>query len=136
MHFYLDLIEFGFKDSGKRCINSATFRFAHVLPLSAILFFTTYSPSLPAAHKSTLHHLATLLLPSHVQNDELAQSFRNKKYAVRMSRSGFGLLIGWLTEGTGGEAPGIGHGFAGERGRRGRAAVMRVVNNHVQFEGE
>ena len=52
-----------------------------------------------------------------------------------MSRSGFGLLIGWLTEGSGGEAPGAGHGFAGERGRRGRAAVMRVVNNHVQFDG-
>lgn len=53
-----------------------------------------------------------------------------------MSRSGFGLLIGWLTEGTGGEVPGAGHGFAGDRGRRGRAAVMRVVNNHVQFDGE
>ena len=53
---------------------------------------------------------------------------------MRMSRSGFGLLIGWLTEGIGGEAPGAGHGFAGERGRRGRAAVMRVVNNHVQFD--
>lgn len=53
-----------------------------------------------------------------------------------MSRSGFGLLIGWLTEGTGGEATGVGHGFSGERGRRGRAAVMRVVNNHVQFESK
>ncbi|KAF8588495.1 TFIID and SAGA subunit [Ramaria rubella] len=115
VHFYLDLIEFGFKDA-------------------AISFFRTYSPSLAPSHASTLHHLATLLLPFHVQSDELAQRYRNEKYAVRMSRSGFGLLIGWLTEGTGGEAPGAGHGFAGERGRRGRAAVMRVVNNHVQFD--
>ena len=87
------------------------------------------------SHAGTLHHIATLLLPVHVQSDEVAQRYRNEKYAVRMSRSGFGLLIGWLTEGSGGEAPGAGHGFAGERGRRGRAAVMRVVNNHVQFDG-
>lgn len=53
-----------------------------------------------------------------------------------MSRSGFSLLVGWLTEGVGGEALGVGEGFSGERGKRGRAAVMRVVNNHLQFVGE
>lgn len=82
-----------------------------------------------------MHHLSTLLLPSHVQNDELAQRFRNEKYQIRMSRSGFGLLVGWLTEGIGGEATGAGEGFTGERGKRGRAAVMRVVNNHLKFDG-
>jgi len=45
-----------------------------------------------------------------VQNDELANRFRNVKYTVRMSRSGFGLLVGWLTEGVGGEATGAGRG--------------------------
>lgn len=53
-----------------------------------------------------------------------------------MSRSGFSLLVGWLTEGVGGEALGAGEGFAGEMGKRGRAAVMRVVNNHLRFDGE
>jgi transcription initiation factor TFIID subunit 5 len=53
-----------------------------------------------------------------------------------MSRSGFGLLVGWLTEGVGGEAPGVGSGFSGDRGKRGRASVMRVVNNHLRFDGE
>ena len=52
-----------------------------------------------------------------------------------MSRSGFSLLLGWLTEGVGGEALGAGEGFAGEKGKRGRAAVMRVVNNHLRFDG-
>jgi len=52
-----------------------------------------------------------------------------------MSRSGFGLLVGWLTEGVGGEVAGAGTGFTGERGKRGRAAVMRVVNNHLRFDG-
>lgn len=53
-----------------------------------------------------------------------------------MSRSGFSLLIGWLTEGVGGEGTGSGDGFSGERGKRGRAAVMRVVNNHLKFDGK
>jgi len=79
--------------------------------------------------------LSTLLLPAHVQNDELAQRFRNEKYVIRMSRSGFSLLIGWLTEGIGGEPLGAGEGFTGERGKRGRAAVMKVVNNHLRFDG-
>ncbi len=86
-------------------------------------------------HSDTLHHLSTLLLPAHVQNDELAQRFRNEKYVIRMSRSGFSLLIGWLTEGIGGEPLGAGEGFTGERGKRGRAAVMKVVNNHLRFDG-
>jgi transcription initiation factor TFIID subunit 5 len=72
----------------------------------------------------------------HVQQDELAQRFRDNKYTVRMSRSGFGLLVGWLTEGMGGEATGAGVGFSGEKGKRGRSAVMRVVNNHLRFDGE
>ncbi|KAF9535392.1 TFIID and SAGA subunit [Crepidotus variabilis] len=114
-HFYLDLIQHGFKDSAKR-------------------FFNAFSKSLSPSHSATLHHLSTLLLPAHAQNDDLAQRFRNEKYAVKMSRSGFGLLVGWLTEGVGGEALGSGDGFTGEKGKRGRAAVMRVVNNHLRFD--
>src|SRR5882762_9466841 len=98
-------------------------------------FYDTFSPSLEPMHSTTLHRLSTIRLPSHVQNDELANRFRNVKYTVRMSRSGFGLLVGWLTEGVGGEATGAGEGFSGEKGKRGRAAVMRVVNNHLRFDG-
>ncbi|KIY50538.1 TFIID and SAGA subunit [Fistulina hepatica ATCC 64428] len=114
-HFYLDLIQHAFKEA-------------------ALRFFKKFSPSFPPVHDTVLHHLSTLLLPSHVQNDELAQRFRNEKYVIRMSRSAFGLLLGWLTEGTGGEAPGTSNGFSGERGKRGRSSVMRVVNNHLQFD--
>ncbi|KAH9837181.1 TFIID and SAGA subunit [Rhodofomes roseus] len=114
-HFYLDLIQHGFKEA-------------------ALKFYAEFSPSLAPTHAPTLHHLSTLLLPLHVQNDELAQRFRNEKYTVRMSRSGFGLLVGWLTEGVGGEPMGSGEGFSGKRGKRGRAAVLRVVNNHLRFD--
>jgi len=102
----------------------------------ATKFFDTFSPSLLALHKPTLDHLSKLMVPNHVQTDEVAQRFRNEKYSIRMSRSGFGLLVGWLTEGMGGEPMGAGDGFRGEKGKRGRAAVMRVVNNHLRFDGE
>lgn len=46
------------------------------------------------------------------------------------------MLVGWLTEGVGGEGSGAGDGFSGERGKRGRAAIMRVVNNHLKFDGK
>ncbi|KAF7796405.1 hypothetical protein EIP86_007582 [Pleurotus ostreatoroseus] len=114
-HFYLDLIQHGFKEA-------------------AMKFYAEFSPPLQPQHSAILHHLSTLLLPQHVQNDEHAQRFRNEKYQIRMSRSGFSLLVGWLTEGVGGEAFGAGDGFTGERGKRGRAAVMRVVNNHLKFD--
>ncbi|KAJ7092656.1 TFIID and SAGA subunit [Mycena epipterygia] len=114
-HFYLDLIQRGLKEA-------------------AIKFYSTFASSLAPSHSATLHHISTLLLPAHVQNDELAQRFRDEKYVVRMSRSGFGLLVGWLTEGVGGEAFGAGEGFTGEMGKRGRVSVMRVVNNHLRFD--
>ncbi|KAG1749922.1 TFIID and SAGA subunit [Suillus paluster] len=114
-HFHLDLVQRGFKEA-------------------ALRFYATYSPSLAPMHHATLHHLSTLLLPSHVQNDDVAQRFKNEKYVIRMSRSGFSLLVGWLTEGVGGEASGAGEGFSGEKGKRGRAAIMRVVNNHLRFD--
>lgn len=54
------------------------------------------SSPLSAIHHSTLNHLFTITLPYHVQTDEVAQRFRTEKYKVRKSRSGFGLLVGWL----------------------------------------
>lgn len=99
-------------------------------------FYDKFSPALAPIHNKTLHHLSTLLLPSHVGHDDLAQRFRREKYVLRMSRTGFNLLVGWLTEGMGGEAMGAGDGFSGDKGKRGRAAVMRVVNNHLRFDGK
>ena len=104
--------------------------------LVAQRFFQKYSPSFQQTHHTTLHHFSTLLLPAHVQKDELAQQFRNVKYVIRMSNTAFGLLLGWLTDGVSGEAFGSGAGFNGEKGKRGRSAVMRVVNNHLKFDGK
>jgi transcription initiation factor TFIID subunit 5 len=132
-HFYLDLVQLGFKDAGECC--------ALLVPWHgnsqalAQEFFVSFSPSLEPLHSNVIHRLSTLRLPAHIQSDETAQRFRSEKYTIPMTRSGFALLLGWLTEGVGGEAPGAGDGFFGEKGRRGRAAVMRVVNNHLKFDG-
>lgn len=99
-------------------------------------FFNHFSPQLITSHRPTLHHLSTLTLPAHVQNDDLAQRFKNEKYVVKMSRSGLSLLIGWLTEGFSGEGTGAGIGFSGETGKQGRSATLGVVNNHLRFDGK
>jgi transcription initiation factor TFIID subunit 5 len=132
-HFYLDLVQLGFKDAGECCALLVP-RHGNGQAL-AQEFFASFSPSLEPLHSNDIHRLSTLRLPAHIQSDETAQRFRSEKYTISMSRSGFALLLGWLTEGVGGEAPGAGDGFFGEKGRRGRAAVMRVVNNHLKFDG-
>ena len=133
-HFYLDLVQFGFKDAGEHCMLRASS--CGNRQALAQEFFDKFSPSLDPSHRNDIRRLSTLRLPSHIQSDETAQRLRSDKYPIPMSRSGFALLLGWLTEGVGGEAPGAGDGFFGEKGRRGRAAVMRIVNNHLRFEGK
>ncbi|KAG9024941.1 Transcription initiation factor TFIID subunit 5 [Tulasnella sp. JGI-2019a] len=115
VHFYLELVLDGFKTAASH-------------------FFETYSPTLVATHTSTLQQLSTITLPHHVSENELAQRFRNEKYVIRMSRSGFGLMLGWLMEGSGGEATGAGEGFGGDSNKRGRAAVRRILNDRINVD--
>lgn len=55
-----------------------------------------------------------------------------------MSRSGFALFVGWLTEGTGGEPMGAGEGIVAGRegaGRRARFTVLKIVHGSLKFNG-
>jgi transcription initiation factor TFIID subunit 5 len=112
--------------------------FASNWTILALEFFRTHSPTLNPTHSAILHHLSTILLPSHVQTDELARRFRSEKYRIRMTRSGIGLLTGWLMEGVGGEEAGAGEGIvnAGSKGTGPRAAIMMVVNDRLKFDGQ
>ena len=115
-HFYLDLVQFGFKDAGEPCallVSSCVNRQA-----LAQEFFDKFHPSLDPSQNDSSRRLSTVRLPSHIQSDETAQLLRSDKYPIAMSRSGFALLLGWLTEGVGGEAPGAGDGFFGEKEER------------------
>lgn len=67
-----------------------------------------------------------------------AQRLRSEKYVIRMSRAGFALFIGWLTEGTGGEGMGAGEGIVSGRegrGRRARLQVLKIVHGSLKFDG-
>lgn len=54
----------------------------------------------------------------------------------RLSKSGKDLLLGWLTDGMGGEEPGAGVGIVGGvRAKEGRDQVLRIINNCLEFHG-
>ncbi|KIO20458.1 hypothetical protein M407DRAFT_220655 [Tulasnella calospora MUT 4182] len=94
-------------------------------------FFETYSPPLMSTHAQILNHLKSIKLPHILAQDEHAQRYLDEKYVIRMSRSAFGLLLGWLMEGSGGEAMGAGEGFGGEKNKRGRATIRRILNDRI-----
>lgn len=90
-------------------------------------------------HAALLAHLRALGLPSQISSDELAQRFRTERYVLKMSPNVFGLLIGWLTDGT---SP---VGFVGledallvdnmlEPSRRGREAMLKIINERCRIQ--
>lgn len=89
------------------------------------------------SHRVTLEKLSALTSPIHIEQSELAKRFRDEQYVCRMSQSGKDLLLGWLTDGTGGEEMGAGTGImASGRAKKGRDQILRVINNHLVFHGE
>ncbi|KAF8309761.1 WD40 repeat-like protein [Clavulina sp. PMI_390] len=117
-HFYIELISQGFKESG-------------------LQFYEEHADPLREQHANDIHHLSSLLLPSHVAMSSFAQRLRSEKYVLRMSRAGFALFVGWLTEGTGGEGMGSGEGIMTGRegaGRRARFTVLKIVHGSLKFD--
>ncbi|PKI85594.1 Transcription initiation factor TFIID subunit 5 [Malassezia vespertilionis] len=102
-------------------------------------FYVAHTSFFQPMHASLLSHLRALCLPSQIQSDELAQRFRTERYVVKMSPNVFGLLIGWLTDGT---SP---VGFASmddaslidnmlEPSRRGREAMLKIINERCRLQ--
>jgi hypothetical protein len=55
-----------------------------------------------------------------------------------MSRSGFALFVGWLTEGQGAEPMGAGEGVINGpegQGRKSRFTVLKIVHGSLKFNG-
>lgn len=87
-------------------------------------------------HRVILERLSALTMPIHVAQSDLARRYREEKYVVRLSKSGKDLLLGWLTDGVGGEDMGSGAGImGGERAKAGRDQVLKVINNCLEFHG-
>lgn len=121
VHSYLNMVDMG-------------------LGLAASEFFTAHSVFFQPIHSSLLSHLRSLCLPSHISSDELAQRFRTERYIVKMSSNVFGLLIGWLTDGTSpvgmaslDDAALVGNVL--EPSRRGREAMLKIINEHCRLQG-
>lgn len=93
-------------------------------------FFESYSPPLRALHFSPLSTLSAISSPTHIASSPLAKRFRTEKYVVRMSRGGFGLLVGWISSG------GVeGEWEGGTKFERGKEAVRGVVNERILVDG-
>jgi transcription initiation factor TFIID subunit 5 len=99
-------------------------------------FFDHFFNYFSLNHRVDLEQLHTVTAPHHVHQHELARRFRSEKYVIRMSKSGKELLLGWLMDGTGGEPMGAGLGMGGEEyTKKGRVAVMSVLNNRMDIQG-
>ncbi|KAI8888811.1 WD40 repeat-like protein [Backusella circina FSU 941] len=65
---------------------------------NAQLFITTYRSDHVELHTLDLDSLATVTLPEHVRQNELAQLYRNNKYSLRMSGVPFELFLNYLQD--------------------------------------
>jgi transcription initiation factor TFIID subunit 5 len=107
-----------------------------VVSYIARLFLGRFYSYFSMNHRMTLDRLKPLTMPLHVAQSELARRFREEKYVCRLSKSGKDLLLGWLTDGVGGEDIGSGTGImGGERAKAGRDQVLKVINNNLYFHG-
>lgn len=120
IHSYLNLVDMG-------------------LGAAAAELFSVHAPFFQPTHAGLLAHIRALCLPSHISSDELAQRFRTERYVLKMSPNVFGLLIGWLTDGT---SP---VGFSSlespvfidnmlEPSRRGREAMLKIINERCRIQ--
>lgn len=120
VHSYLNLVDMGLGSAAEE-------------------FYTAHAEFFLPIHSSLLAHLRSLGLPSQLATDEMAQRFRTERYVLKMSPNVFGLLIGWLTDGT---SP---VGFASmddaslidnmlEPSRRGREAMLKIINERCRLQ--
>lgn len=120
VHAYLDLIEMGAESA-------------------AYSLYAVHSSSLLPQHTSLLSHLRSVSLPAHMASDDLVARFRSERYVLKMSQTVFGLLLGWLTDGTGplalaGAADGVGGEGAEAPAMRGRLAMLRIINERCRIQ--
>ncbi|PWN25119.1 WD40 repeat-like protein [Jaminaea rosea] len=120
VHSYLDLVEMG-------------------LDAAAASLLALHGDSLLPLHPGLLAHLRSVTRRVHMGADELVQRFRAERYVLKMSQTVFGLLLGWLTDGTGpvasaGAGEGVGGNEAEPPATRGRLAMLRIINERCRIQ--
>ncbi|BGP25162.1 Transcription initiation factor TFIID subunit 5 [Rhodotorula toruloides] len=111
VHSYLDLVQIGCRDAADHFLN----RFA---------------PDHAPLYPSLIRLLASLRLPSHVDENPSAHRWRHEPYHVRMSERGWGLLLGWLQGGGAGGGGVVAEGTEG----RGRDRVLAIINERIKID--
>ncbi|KAJ3108089.1 hypothetical protein HDU97_002324 [Phlyctochytrium planicorne] len=79
VHAYIDLTQRELKEQAKH-------------------FFNSYKGDLLEAHGPDIARLGSLTEPSHVASNEMAQTFLNNRYNLKMSRYSFELLLAFLQD--------------------------------------
>lgn len=120
IHGYLDLIEMGYG-------------------AAAAAFYTANATFFLPQYTVLLSTIRSISLPSHIANDSLAQRFRSERYVLKMTATVFSLLLGWLTDGGGpvggaGAAEGVADEGRGDRDKRAREAMLRIINERCRVQ--
>ncbi|KAI0244369.1 Transcription initiation factor TFIID subunit 5 [Massospora cicadina] len=61
-------------------------------------FFSLYTPDHDAFHHSDIQALCSIKASQHVNENEIAQLYRNNKYTIKVSKVGFELFISYLQD--------------------------------------
>lgn len=83
--------------------------------IPAQTFYHTFKIDHMDFHHSDVSKLSAITTPEHVQEHELAQTFRNNKYTVKLSRTVFDLLLNFLHDNNCG-------------------VIMRLTNAHLNVQ--
>lgn len=97
VHIYLDLI-------AKGCVKQAKD------------FFEESATDHSTLHYQDLTVLSRISLPAHIEENKLAQAFRNNKYVIKVSRTTFDLLVYFLHE----------------IEEIGGSAIIRIINQYIE----
>lgn len=117
VHAYLDLVSKNLSEQGKalQWIMEYIKKLITVNQI-AIYFMQTYKKDHVELHMQDISRLETLASPEHVQENELAQMYRNNKYNLRMSSVPFELFLNYLQDNK-------------------YMLLLRIVNQYLNIQG-
>ncbi|KAL7750605.1 Transcription initiation factor TFIID subunit 5 [Sorochytrium milnesiophthora] len=96
VHAYLDNIEKGLLKDAQR-------------------FFDTYKGDHQELYSQDLQSLASVTMPSHIQENELASTYRSTKYIAKMTSTTFQLLISFLED-------------------AGCVSILKIISTHLNIQ--
>jgi transcription initiation factor TFIID subunit 5 len=99
VHVFLDLVSRGFTEEGMH-IFCVLFIFIYIYEIivEAHRFFETHKMDYIDQYPADLQQLSTVTEPHHVQENLMAQTFRENKYTILMSSYAFDLLLSFLQD--------------------------------------